>query len=175
MIEFRIANQDDAVNYAHILNQSWKDTYGEYIKFEHIDEEFNIEKLISNFKTYIEDKTFELYMIEYNKEVVGILELGSPDPEDIYKQNMYGFGEFRKFYIKSSYQNIGIGTIAESFVCKHLRELGYTKVFLWVKKQNKKAIKFYEKKGYIKTKYTCDNPSDGAPSFVMEKNLEGEE
>ncbi len=59
--------------------------------------------------------------------------------------------------------------------CKRLKELGYKICFLWVKKQNYKAIKFYENKGFVKTQYTCEETNDGAPSFVMEKNLESEE
>lgn len=171
MIKFRLASKEDASVYAHILNKSWKDTYGEYISIEHIDYEFNIEKLIDTFMDYINDDSFELYMIEYNNQIVGILELGAPDLEDIYKEDMSGFGEFRTLHIKSEYHNLGIGKVAEAFVCNRLLELGYLKSFLWVKKQNQKAILFHEKNGYVKTCYTCDNPADGAPSFVMEKNL----
>lgn len=35
MIRFRLANENDSRDYAHILNQSWKDTYGAYILEEH--------------------------------------------------------------------------------------------------------------------------------------------
>lgn len=174
MINFRKANTSDATIYAHLLNQSWKDTYGEYISEEHIDNEFNVEKIINNFADYISNSDFELYMIEYNGQVVGILELGSPNPEDIYKENMEGFGEGRTLHIKKEFQGIGIGTIAENFFCQRLKKLGYKNCFIWVKKQNEKAIKFHEKNGFIKTNYTCENPSDGAPSFVMEKVLEEE-
>lgn len=169
MINFRIAEKGDAYSYAHILNQSWKDTYGEYILAEHIDYEFNIEKLIDNFDNYIKCNDFELYMIEYNNEVVGVLELGIPD--EAYKENMEGIGELRTIHIKKDFHGLGIGTKAEEFACNRLKELGYKFCCLWVKKQNTKAIKFHEKNGYIKTNYTCENPSDGAPSFIMEKVL----
>lgn len=168
-IYFRKATLRDADIYAHILNQSWKDTYGEYISIEHIDDEFNIEKLILNFEEYIKDTTFELYMIEYKQQVVGVLELGIP--EDNYKENMQGIGEWRTCHIKKEYQHLGIGTEAEKFVCNRLKELGYKVCCLWVKKQNEKAIRFHLKNGFSKTPYSCEETVDGAPSFVMEKVL----
>lgn len=171
MVNFRLAQKEDASTYAHILNQSWKDTYGEYISIEHIDDEFNIDKLIQNFEEYISDTTFEVYMIEYERQVVGIIELGEPDLEDVYKDNLAGFGQLRRLYISKKYQNLGIGKATEQFANDTLKRLGYKSSFLWVKKQNSKAIRFYEKNGYVKTNYTCENPSDGAPSFVMEKEL----
>lgn len=169
MVNFRKANVDDASTYAHILNQSWKDTYGEYISIEHIDDEFNIEKLIENFEEYIKSTTFELYMIEYEGQIVGVLELGSP--EDNYKEDMNGIGEWRTCHIKKEFQHLGIGTEAEKFACKRLKELGYTICCLWVKRQNENAIHFHEKNGFQKTNYSCEETIDGAPSFVMEKGL----
>ncbi len=171
-INFRASEPRDASTYAHILNQSWKDTYGEYILVEHIDDEFNIEKLIENFEEYIKDINFELYMIEYKEQVVGVLELGAP--EDNYKENMQGIGEWRTCHIKKEFQGLGIGTKAEEFACNRLKALGYKVCCLWVKKQNTKAIRFHEKNGFNKTNYTCEQTVDGAPSFVMEKNLEEE-
>ena len=169
MINFRKANINDASVYANLLNQSWKDTYGKYVSIEHIDDEFNVEKLTNNFGNYIKDTSFELYMIEYEQEIVGILELGSP--EDDYKEGMQKIGELRTLHIKKEFQDLGIGTEAEDFACSRLKELGYSICCLWVKKQNKKAIKFHEKNGFVKTNYVCEETVDGAPSFVMEKIL----
>lgn len=174
MINFKLATKDDAYIYASILNQSWKDTYGDYISYEHIDDEFNIEQIANTFPMHINDTTFKTYMIQYNGQIVGLVEFGSPDAEDIYKDNLEGFGELRRLYINKSYQNLGIGKETMIFVDQSLIEEGYKNCFLWVKKQNSKAISFYEKNGYVKTDYTCENPSDGAPSFVMEKVLEEE-
>ncbi|MDE6284635.1 MAG: GNAT family N-acetyltransferase [Bacilli bacterium] len=174
MTDFRLANKNDASVYAHLINQSWKDTYGEYISIEHIDNEFNIEKIVNTFEKHINDTTFETYMIQYNGQIVGLVEFGSPDVEDVYKEDLESFGQLRRLYINKSYQDLGIGKETERFVSRSLIKKGYKYSFLWVKKQNNKAIHFYEKCGYVKSEYTCENPSDGAPSFVMEKVLEEE-
>jgi len=169
MINIRKAEEKDAYDYATILNQSWKDTYGEYISFEHIDDEFNIEKLVNCFSKYITNNDFELYMLEYGNKVVGIMELGVPD--EIYKDDMTDIGEARTLHIKKDYHNLGIGSKAEEFMYARLKELGYKRVCTWIKKKNRKSIEFHKKRGFVETKYTCENPSDGAPSFIMEKDL----
>ncbi len=173
MINIRRAENNDAKDYATILNQSWKDTYKGYVSYEHIDKEFNIDNLVKNFKEYIKDNSFELYMIEYDNEVVGILELG--EPEDIYKSDMSGMGEIRTLHIKKDYHHKGIGKYANQFAIDRLKELGYKKCCCWIKKQNYNSIKFHEKMGFYKTKYDLEKTIDGAPSFVMEKDLYEEE
>ena len=169
MILIKKATIKDASDYAYILNRSWKDTYGEYISYEHIDDEFNIEKLIDNFSEYICNHNFDLYMISVDGKNIGIIEIGSY--EDKYKDNMEGIGEIRSFHIKQEFQNQGIGSEVLKFAVDELKKMGYRKICLWVKKQNTKAIKFYEKHGFKKTVYDCEETIDGAPSMVMEKSI----
>ena len=123
MIQIRIATESDASGYAHLINKSWKDTYGDYISLEHIDKEFNIDRLIFNFKDYIRNKDFELYVIDYDGKIVGIIELGKY--EDQYKENMSGIGEIRSLHVYKEYQNHGLGTMALTFGIHRLSELGY--------------------------------------------------
>ena len=166
MIIIELANIDDAVDYAHILNQSWKDTYKDYVSIEHIDNEFNINNLIQDFSKNLNIND-ELYMIKLDNKNIGILQLGPP--EDKYKSNMLGYGEILSFHIVKDFIGKGYGTIVIEFAEKRLKELGYKHICLWVKKQNERAIKFYLKHGFKKTIYSCEETIDGAPSFVMEK------
>ena len=168
MINIRKVAEKDAYDYETILNQSWKDTYGGYISFEHIDDEFNIDKLIAGFPEHLKRTGVELYMLEYDGKTVGIMELGEPDEN--YKEDMTGIGEGRTIHIKKEYQNLGIGSTAEKFMYNRLKELGYTKVCVWIKKKNTKSIAFHKKRGFVETNYTCENPADGAPSFIMERD-----
>lgn len=170
MIKIVKATKEDAYDYANILNKSWKDTYGEYVSIEHIDDEFNIDILVSNFESYIDNEDYNLYMIKDDDINVGILEVGSY--EDKYKENMDGIGEIRTIHIKKEYQNKGIGKIAINFAIDELKSKGYKTVCLWVKKQNYRAISFYEKFGFIKTIYDLEETVDGAPSMIMEKEIE---
>ena len=166
MLKIELANINDAFDYAHILNQSWKDTYKDYISIEHIDNEFNIDNLIRNFPKNLNINN-ELYMLKLDDKNIGILQLGSP--EDKYKSNMLEYGEILSFHITKDHVGKGYGSVAIKFAEKRLKELGYKHICLWVKKQNEKAIKFYLKHGFDKTSYSCEQTIDGAPSLVMEK------
>lgn len=165
----RMAKKDDARDYANILNKSWKDTYGEYISIDHIDDEFNVEKLVEGFSTFISCSDYEVYIIESNHKKVGVLIIGKSEEE--YKVNMEETGEIRSFHIKKEYQGLGIGGLAIEFALNRLRELDYREVCVWVKEQNTKAINFYLKKGFQLTQYRCDQTVDGAPSIVLERQL----
>lgn len=168
MINIRKANLNDASDYANILNKSWKDTYGEYISYKHIDDEFNIEKLINDFPNYITNEDYSLYIIEDDGKTVGIIEIGKY--EDVYKEDMDNIGEIRSFHIKKEYQGKGIGTVAINFAIDELKK-SYNTICVWVKKRNSKAIRFYENNGFKKTIYGLEETIDGAPSIVMEKEL----
>lgn len=169
MVSISKSTSKDASDYANILNKSWKDTYGEYVSYEHIDDEFNIDKLIKTFPNYIKSQDFDLYMISKDGKNIGLIEIGKY--EDKYKENMDGIGEIRSFHIKKEYQGQGIGTEALKFAIAELKSRGFKTICLWVKKQNTRAIRFYEKFGFEKTIYDCEETVDGAPSMVMEKNI----
>ena len=109
------------------------------------------------------------FLIKYNGINVGILEIGSY--EDKYKDDMGGIGEIRSIHIKKDFQNKGIGKIAIDFAINELKSKGFSTACLWVKKQNYKAINFYEKQGFNKTTYSLEETIDGAPSMVMEKKI----
>lgn len=169
MILIRKSTVEDAKDYANIINKSWKDTYGDYISYEHIDDEFNVEKLISEFPKYINSKDYTVYIISSDGKNVGIIELGIY--EDKYKEDMTGIGEIRSFHIKKEFQGQGIGSKVIEFAKNELKERGYKTICLWVKKQNHKAIKFYEKFGFKRTIYDLEETIDGAPSMVMEMTI----
>ncbi len=169
MILIRKSTVEDAKDYANIINKSWKDTYGDYISYEHIDDEFNVEKLISEFPKYINSKDYTVYIISLDGKNVGIIELGIY--EDKYKEDMTGIGEIRSFHIKKEFQGQGIGSKVIEFAKNELKERGYKTICLWVKKQNHKAIKFYEKFGFKRTIYDLEETIDGAPSMVMEMTI----
>ena len=148
MVTIVKATPEDAEDYANILNKSWKDTYGEYITYEHIDDEFNVEKLIKGFPEYIKNPDYDLYMIKQDGKNVGIVELGHYD--EAYKEDMTGIGEIRTLHISKPYQGQGIGRTVLHFA----------------------FIAIYEKYGFFKTIYDCTETGDGAPSMIMEKILD---
>ncbi len=169
MVEFELAKTTDAKTCATIVYNSYKVTYGKYMSLDYIEREYSIEHFEQVFGGFISQNGFEVYLINKDDKHIGVLCFGKPDLEDLYKSDMDGFGEIHSIHILHEACGTGIGTKAIRFAERKMLEMGFKKSFLWVKKQNTNAIKFYTTNGYKKTMYTCDNPSDGVPSFVMEK------
>ena len=57
-------------------------------------------------------------------------------------------GELYAIYVNPTYQGLGIGSILMKKCLKHLKDLGCTKVTLWVLETNTKTRKWYETKGW---------------------------
>ena len=171
MINFRRASIDDAKTYASILVKSRINTYGPYLSKEMFEETCNEEKYVKEFLEFEKDRDIFIYMIEYNEQIVGVLELGKPIPRDIYKDDMEGYGELRYLHIDKDFQKLGIGSKSLEFAFAKFKELGYKKIFLWVKKMNTIAIGLYKKYYFIETEYDCEEASDLIPTMVLEKEL----
>lgn len=61
-----------------------------------------------------------------------------------------GFTELGAIYILPTYQGKGIGTLLLNYGLKTLENV--RKVFLHVERNNKRAIRFYQKRGFVKVR-----------------------
>lgn len=59
-----------------------------------------------------------------------------------------GFGEIRGIYVLRAYQRCGIGKNLLASVAEALRAQGFRKAYLWVLRENDRAIRFYERNGF---------------------------
>lgn len=168
-IRIKRATIQDASDWASILQQSLKETYGKCDSIENLESDFFRDVNMVNSST-------ELYMLKIDGNSVGILKIGQPikyysDGHNYYKDNIDDVGEIKSLHVKKDFQGKGIGTQAIIFAENRLRELDYNESSIWVKMQNTNAINFYIKCGYSKTDYINPNTNDKLPSMVMEKKL----
>lgn len=59
-----------------------------------------------------------------------------------------GFGEIRGVYVLRAYQRCGIGKSLLASAAEALRAQGFRKAYLWVLRENDRAIRFYERNGF---------------------------
>ncbi|WP_090799427.1 GNAT family N-acetyltransferase [Paenibacillus sp. GP183] len=57
-------------------------------------------------------------------------------------------GEISAIYLVQNFRAIGLGKQLLNWCLEKLKDLGYTTAILWVLKENKNAISFYEKQGF---------------------------
>jgi len=63
-------------------------------------------------------------------------------------------GLVKRFYLKKQYRGSGVAQRLLAELEKHARQIGLRKVILDVSKNNNRAVRFYEKSGFIKTTVT---------------------
>jgi len=103
----------------------------------------------------------EYYILSVNGSDAGYLAL------DNKKEAMY----LSKLYVVNRLRNKGYGKFMNEFAEKRAAELGLTRIFLNVHKNNKNSIKAYEKMGYMKVREVIKDIGSGfiMDDYIMEK------
>ena len=140
----------DAKKIAKVHLQVWQETYKGILP-EEVLNEINFEKILDMWMKILGKKTSEtlnLLVAEVSGKLVGFIGFGAPrDKEMPFDCELTAVNILKKYHQK------GIG---KSLVCEAINKLknaGYKKMYLWVAQDNKNAVGFYEKIGFVKTKY----------------------
>ncbi len=73
--------------------------------------------------------------------------------------------QISKLYVKQTIQKQGVGSASIKFIENYCFKLGVDELWLTVNKNNQQAINFYQKLGFIKTRYWVQDIGNG---FVMD-------
>lgn len=76
------------------------------------------------------------------------------------------------FFTVNEYRNLGYGNRLLLESEKFLKKMGIKKILLTVDPKNEKAIKLYEKVGYIKKKFLKDEYGIGIDRYLMLKKID---
>ncbi|MGX7173243.1 GNAT family N-acetyltransferase [Enterococcus ratti] len=121
----------------------FKDTFEQYnseeIMTAYLKEAYEINKLIQE----LQNKNTEFYWALLADQVVGYLKLnvGQAQTEAMGEK----FLEIERIYIRSFFQNMGIGSKLIEFAVQKAREKQKQKIWLGVWAQNFSALNFYKK------------------------------
>lgn len=142
LVSYRKACKDDV---SIIFNQS-----KELIEKYENTQEINLDAVLNWMNKKIHQWIDEYVCIVVNEKVAGYYRLHKED----------GKVELDDFYILSSFQNQGIGSIVMN---KLIKEVEFP-IYLYVFNQNKGAVAFYERFGFKKIQEVSDT------RFIMERN-----
>ena len=140
-MDIRKVNEKDDFNaIGEIYAQSWKTAYRGIVSQDYLDGLTG-----SNWAKVLSDRKNEAYVILEDKKYIGASSIGAARDE-----KMADWGEIMSIYLLPEY--FGKGYSEPLFKCaiNALREKGYTKIYLWVLKENTRAQRFYEKHGFYK-------------------------
>lgn len=135
---------EDQEGMARIKVDCWQDTYKNIIDQSYLDSlnyEIQTNKYIDSFDEY---KNMVLVAEDVNDHKIIGYSCFSTDA------NEYADAELISLYIDNNYSRQGVGTSLLRETIKELKKYNKKTMMLWCIKENKNAIKFYEKMGGIK-------------------------
>ena len=140
----RLNRIEDQEGMARIKVDCWQDTYKNIIEQSYLDSlnyEIQTNKYIDSFDEY---KNMVLVAEDVNNHKIIGYACFSTDA------NEYADAELISLYIDKNYSRRGVGTSLLRETIKELKKYNKRTMMLWCIKENKNAIKFYEKMGGIK-------------------------
>jgi len=148
-ITIRLARPADAADMADIHARSWSAAYKGIIPRRFIRKTNRTRPELWN-RIVTEDND-KHYIILCDGKTVGIMSVGPPKDDDV-GDDTY---ELRGIYLYPDYYRQGIGTFATEYAFNIARNLGKTKMTVWVFAENTNSIDFYTKRGF-----TADGKTD---------------
>jgi diamine N-acetyltransferase len=118
----------------------------------YLEKAFNIKQL----EKELSNPFSQFFLVYFNNEVAGYLKVNTSDAqsEAMGEESL----EIERIYIKSTFQKHGLGKVLLNKAIELAVELNKKEIWLGVWENNKNAIAFYEKMGFVQT---------GAHAFYM--------
>jgi len=110
---------------------------------EYLDNGFSTEKL----KTELTDKNAEFYFAELKGRVIGYLKVNSGQSQTEIKDKNYL--EIERIYVLKEYHGKKVGQLLYENAIKIAKSKNAEYVWLGVWEKNPRAIRFYEKNGFV--------------------------
>lgn len=133
---------------------------------KYLDEGFSTEKLITELK----DKNSIFYFATVNKEVVGYLKLNIGQSQTELQDDKAL--EIERIYVLKSYHGKKIGQLLYEKAIQVAEQKNVAYVWLGVWEENSRAIRFYQKNGFVQfDKHIFKLGDDEQTDIMMKKEL----
>ena len=133
----KMETDEETLGKAYVHWKSWHESYSDIVDADWLNNKFSLEKCREIARKYPENNL----VAKDGERVVGFAVYGKYIEDDIPE-----LGEINAIYVLEEYQKKKIGYSLMTAVLGELSE--YDRIALWVFKDNKKAIDFYEKVGF---------------------------
>lgn len=145
-MEIRKASKEDIKDVSRVYVDSWRTTYRSLVPDYYLDE-LSYEDTEKRWIDFLnnENEPFIYVAINDTGEIIGFASGKSIDEKNFE-------GELYSLYLLQECRGLGVGRHLVSAIAKHFKEKGIYSMMVWVMKQNKSGLGFYERmggKGYI--------------------------
>jgi len=171
MIEITKVKQEDVLKLQYIGRQTFFETFSE-VNTEadmeaYLKESFAEEKL----RMELENINSRFFFAKLEGEVIGYLKInqGDAQTEEIADDSL----EIERIYVLRQFQGKKVGQLLYDKAIKIAREIGKNVIWLGVWEENFKAIRFYEKNGFVVfDKHFFRMGDDEQTDIMMKKELD---
>lgn len=138
----RSANISDIKAMSYIHARTWKKAYIDYISREYLN---NIpdDGWVPLFTRAFNENIHEAAVFETEGIITGTVTFG--------RGSFIDEGEIISLYVLPQFWSTGQGYQLTKFAVEGLKEQGFKSCYLWVIKENKRAVSFYKKFGFEST------------------------
>ncbi|WP_207531828.1 GNAT family N-acetyltransferase [Desertivirga arenae] len=169
-IEIRKVTVDDLEALQRIAKETFAETFSDSNNEEnmakYLDEGFSIEKLTRE----VHNGASQFYFALLNKEVVGYLKLNTGNAQTE-AQDDHAF-EIERIYVLAKYHGKKVGQVLYNKAVQVAEELNATYLWLGVWEENTRAIRFYQKNGFVAfDKHIFKLGEDEQTDIMMKKEI----
>lgn len=173
-IHIKPATQSDTQTLLTLGRETFQETFAESNTPEnmqqYIRENFTKEKLDAE----LANPNSQFYIAWIGEEAIGYLKVNENDAQtELQEQDTL---EIERIYVKNAYHGKRVGQLLYDKAVEIAREKGKSAIWLGVWEANPKAIRFYEKNGFIKFgEHIFMMGNEEQTDIMMRKGLEGYE
>lgn len=138
--QIRPATAQDVPALAFVHHTAWQETYAGLI-----DRDYLNARTVERSARSMEKAWSTISVAVCDGRVVGFCGCGASRDADSPPDT----GEVQGIYLLRDFQRLGLGRALMEDVLRRLKASGYQKAILWVLDSNAKAIRFYEKAGFL--------------------------
>lgn len=154
MAKIRIATIDDVHTISRIHALSWKEAYKNNLSQEFLSNIPN-DFWVPFFTEHIKNHRFETALFYQDDKATACITYGKCRDE-----LLEDWAEIASLYVLPEYWSQKQGYELMLFSLNQLKEVGFHQAYLWVLKENNRAIEFYEKIGFTNDGLTIKVPMD---------------
>ena len=157
MIDLRMAAIEDAAELARIQTDSWN-AYANIFSPAYLAEHNTFERRFLYWMNLLTRRIDRTYLIEDDSRAVGFVTLGYPRDDDVPPGTL----ELTALYLRTEEIGKGYGAQVLRRLFSSVKAAGYTRMTLWVLRENQHAIDFYRHFGFSSDHIEMTLPIHGA-------------
>lgn len=143
-VHIRRVKIGDENSLAYVQTESWKEAFKEIVPADLLLKCTEMERATAMYKKLLEEHKGNGYILELDGKPHCIAYWDATREKD-----MTGFAELICIHSLKDGWNKGYGSLMMKQLLDDVKKAGYSKIMLWVFDNNLRAIRFYEKHGFV--------------------------